>query len=413
MNLAMGPTVLDQFYYRGANAALFFLLATEGFYYPFVLSAFGVQLLVWMEHIFAVKSLKNTGASWAPRLKWLFFFSSCSCFAFQLAYTVLLLLNVDAPLAVLLYRVSLFVFLLMLLCVGLAGGIRLMILLRRATKTDSKATANRKSITRTMFVTCFVLFAVLMCNLLAAFLPWETDLSSFYPYSFVVRSLENAAFFFVLLAFSYMMKNRIYYVQQDSDSTFVQRKKTTSKRRSTVSSELNEPLIEMETPEEGSVLDSDIEEAMNNLETLGSMPPAMSTRQRNTASSLLETSIPDGQSYSFQVGDLMWAQYRLDGLWYAAKVLSLLPNSELEIEYIDYKLTDDQLPISATCPDYHNILSKENRTIKAFDSRPLGEVLSDGRDLAPDTFGLVRLRGKISKKPNHTSLLLKRGSLPN
>jgi hypothetical protein len=117
-------------------------------------------------------------------------------------------------------------------------------------------------------------------------------------------------------------------------------------------------------------------------------------------------------AYVYQVGELVWAQYRMDGLWYAGRVDSL-GKAELGVEYLDYGLSDT-LPLSSVCPDFNGYLTGERlNPVKAFDCRPSEEQLKEssaGGSVQPDTFGLVRLRGKLSKKPNHASLLLRRAS---
>ncbi len=128
---------------------------------------------------------------------------------------------------------------------------------------------------------------------------------------------------------------------------------------------------------------------------------------------MLDVPQPGVPAYVFQVGELAWAQYRMDGLWYAVKVESVR-RDELSVEYLDYGL-NDTLPLSSVCPDYNGYLTGDRLSpIKAFDSRPSEEQLRDSTASAPvqpDTFGLVRLRGRNSKKPNHASLLLRRGSV--
>lgn len=150
-----------------------------------------------------------------------------------------------------------------------------------------------------------------------------------------------------------------------------------------------------------------MKEAANALESLGSAPPTI-TRQRGATQFLDVAESSASGAHNFKIGDLVWAQFRLDGLWYAGRILKLLPNSELEVEYIDYKLSDTAVSASSICPDYNNLLKMENRTVRAFDTRPSQELLAETKEFTPDTFGLVRFRAKTSRKPNHSSLLLKR-----
>jgi hypothetical protein len=76
----------------------------------------------------------------------------------------------------------------------------------------------------------------------------------------------------------------------------------------------------------------------------------------------------------FDIGELAWAQYRMDGLWYAVRI-ETVSIEDVGVEYIDYDLSDT-LPPANVCPDYEGLLTGERiNPIKAFDSRPTQELL--------------------------------------
>ena len=267
-------------------------------------------------------------------------------------------------------------------------------------------------------------------------LPVDSDPRFYWPFIFVLRLSEAALMISLLLTALAMMRNRIAYstattsLHTDSDGNVEIRDSGTEttkgmsssdavplmgrnlKRgggtvrtmgRKTTNKELQQPL--MDYSGFGSTVDddSDTTEFPADFDAGGLVRASQIVKMPQTGNLLDKSGGLD--NYVYESGELVWAQYRMDGLFYAARVLGV-QGRELTIQYLDYDLTDT-LPSSSVVPDHNALLTGERlNRIKAFDSRPSKDMVGGAPE--PDTFGLVRLRGKSARKPNHSSLLLKR-----
>jgi hypothetical protein len=59
MTVAIGPSVVRLFFYQVPNATQLVLRLTLQLYYPLALGALTLQILIWIEFVLAVKSLKG------------------------------------------------------------------------------------------------------------------------------------------------------------------------------------------------------------------------------------------------------------------------------------------------------------------------------------------------------------------
>ena len=462
ITLGYGPEVIRRFFYLQPNGTQMMLRLSLQLYYPLVIGTLTLQVLIWVEFVLAVKSLKPVVASWSPRLKWMFFPCLALLFILEFVTQTLQLTNTDTVVVYQVYRAILAAYIVVLLVVAVIFAIRLFVLLRNTTASslvDSNASVrvrlSRQHLTRLVMVSCSFVLLGLIFSVLYSTLAVDSDINVFWPFIFCLRLLEYATLFSLLMTALAMMRNRIAFQtsasasQPDGSGSVDQPMQlvgnsstlsTLSSRSSTISSgnssssgpspkrplvltrpsasnsvagsvgraagkELREPL--MDYSGFGSTVESE-EEALPSRISAQTVP--LSERRMTEGASLLDAPSSDSSGYEYQRGELAWAQYRMDGLWYAVRVTAVHSN-EVEVDYLDYDLTDT-LPSSSVCPDYNGFLTGERlNPIRAFDSRPTQDLLREHGEAQPDTFGLVRLRGKSSKKPNHASLLLKRGSM--
>lgn len=75
----------------------------------------------------------------------------------------------------------------------------------------------------------------------------------------------------------------------------------------------------------------------------------------------------DGRAHEYKVGDKVWAQHRLDGLWYRGRVKQVVDKDTVEVDYVDYDVSDTVTHV-CVCPDYQNFMGPSSPIeVKAFD----------------------------------------------
>ena len=171
MYIALGPSALATYFYRGPNVTQFFLRFFIAILYPLCLGCLTLQVLIWMEFVMAVRSLKPASHTWVPRLKWIFFPALTLLFLFVVLVTVLLTLDVRTSIVLIVYRVVLLAYIVVLLLLAVIFAVRLLLILRQSskfmpdTKLSTRARNSRKNLTRMVLVSCFFVFLVRGQNL--------------------------------------------------------------------------------------------------------------------------------------------------------------------------------------------------------------------------------------------------------
>ena len=435
--LSLGPGTVRTYFYKTPNGTQFMLRFFSSLYYPLVMGALTLQVLIWMEFVMAVKSLRPSAHSMVPRLKWVFFPALIFLVVFVIIIQALLVTNTNAFAVLLVYRLVLGLYILVLLIFAVVSAVRLLLILKNSHRVHSegsltsRARNSRKNLTRMVLVSCIFTALGLILSIMYLAMPVDTDSNYYWPFIFVLRLVEMFLVLSLLVTALAMMRNRIAYTassstrETESDSSVHEVRDSVTEggsessgpmlgqnfkrasvmrgSRTSANKELAEPL--MDYSGFGSTLDD--EDTITRKASL-----KMAALSAGGVSLLDEDKPHDG--YRYEPNELVWAQYRMDGLWYAARVEGLEKSGELRIEYLDYQLTDTMSP-GAVCADHSALLTGERlNQIKAFDSRPTEEMLASSGAPQPDTFGLVRLRGSSAKKPNHSSLLLKRaGEMAN
>ncbi len=439
MVVSFGPSSTRLFFYQVPNPTQLVLRFTLQLYYPFAFGATTLQILIWIEFVIAVKSLKVTVAVWFPRIKWVLIPIMVIFFILEIISQVLLYHNYDSSIIYYVYRAILILFMALLLVISSVFAVKYFLIISRTSVLDSKMSSRNKQSRRNLTIMVlsslvFIVLGVLMAVLYVT-LSIDTNLGSFWPYIFFLRFIELGLLLTLVVTSLAMMRNRVAYTSSKEESgtssggrgsssqhssSGSDRELLPMKKEGTITSKpsvarsgsaqaragLAEPLIDYSAF--GSAVEDDSEDAPRpQLRVTASTIP-VSERSRTETGPLLDS--VSSEICKFESGELAWAQYRMDGLWYAVRVENVSGN-DVQVEYIDYDLSDT-LPSSNVCPDYDGLLTGERlNPIKAFDSRPTKELLKEAGALNPDTFGLVRLRGKLSKKPNHSSLLLRRSSV--
>jgi hypothetical protein len=166
MSLGFGNTVIHDYFFRQPNAVQGVLRLSLRLYYPLVLGAVTMQILMWVEFVLSVKSLKPVAATWSPRLRWIMIPVLMFLFVLEISIQLLLLFNIENPIVFYVYRGLISAYIVALLVVTVIFGIRLYQVLNSKQATPSKlgarARASRASITRLIVVSCALLFVGLV-----------------------------------------------------------------------------------------------------------------------------------------------------------------------------------------------------------------------------------------------------------
>lgn len=412
--VVIGPTIEISFFNLGFNGVELIMRYTYGLYFPFIFGAFTLQVLLWVEFSMAMTNLRvrddPRGKSWLPRYVVVFLLCLFILLVMVIVVETLLVFRYNVQTLLLVYRIFFAIYIGIALIVAIVFAFRI---LRAVYKKANHVSVNpvaserlrksRQNLTITILITVFCLLMGLVITLMLAIGRWdgrgqnnEAMSTAWWACIFLERYLSWIVIFPILWAFIGMMRARMQQASGVMSNSMLQSQSTASGSDSQI--ELKAPLIGRDSESSG-----------------GEEDYRASVRSSRVGSLLDEVvdddESEDGSAFSYKVGDNVWAQHRADGLWYRARVTELGADDEIRVKYNDYEV-DDTVSRPNICPDYHGLLSPSSTVqIKAFDSRPsrdrIAEVKASGK-LEPDAFGMVGLRGRESRRPNHASLLIKK-----
>lgn len=308
-------------------------------------------------------------------------------FILEIISQSLLYHNFDSSIIYYVYRVILILYTGILLIISMVFAVKYFLIFQRAPILDGKMSTRNKearwNLTLLVLVSsAFVLLGMLMAILYVT-LNIDGNMDNFWPFIYSLRLIELGFILAMIVTSLALMRNRVAYSLSKEDSLLdssssksgLERellpvKKATSSstgkpsvaRSGSVAarSGLAEPL--MDYSNFGSAIEDDSEDG-----TAAKTVPMRVTastlpggdRPRAETGPMLDAS--SGEIARFEVGELAWAQYRMDGLWYAVRIQSV-NGSEVEVEYVDYGLTDT-LPTANVCPDHDGLLTGERLNV--------------------------------------------------
>ncbi len=156
--LGFGSSVVANYFYRQPNAVQGVLRYSARLYYPLALGALTMQVLLWVEFVLAVKSLKPVSATWSPRLRVILYIGLAFLFLLEGITQALLLFNISNEVVGYVYRALFSAYIVALLLMTAVFSIRLYQVLRvdssLSSKLSTRARASRTSITRLVLASC-------------------------------------------------------------------------------------------------------------------------------------------------------------------------------------------------------------------------------------------------------------------
>jgi hypothetical protein len=213
--LSLGPRVIAVYFFQNPNATQMVLRLTLQMYYPLTLAALAIQILIWLEFVVAVKSVKLAVAWWFPLIKWVLIPLMIVFFILELISQILLFHNFTSSTIFLVYFIVLCLYVCVLLIVAAVFSIRFFIITKRNNTVDSKMSArnkqSRNNLTIMILFSCGFVLVGLILGILRIQLNVEGDANNYWPYIFTLRLVEQGLLLSLLITALAMMRNRVAY----------------------------------------------------------------------------------------------------------------------------------------------------------------------------------------------------------
>lgn len=203
---SLGPTIEIQ-YFQGPNVTQLFARLTWGLFFPFVVCAEIIQLLIWIEVSMGVKSLRFGVRTWLPRLRWIFWIAVGLAFTGQVMTECLLTFGSNYEVILLVFRIALLCFFVFIAVVAAVFGTKLLRALHESGRPGLVEATNaqrvsraRRNLVRLVLGTLVLFFVAIILTSLYLAPGVRSRPGGYYTVSFFVL-LDSVLLLFLLLIF--------------------------------------------------------------------------------------------------------------------------------------------------------------------------------------------------------------------